>query len=131
MNLLLDTHIWIWSLVAPERLGKRAARALADPENRLFLSPITIWEAMLLLERKRIVVDGPPADWLAEHLAATPAREAPLTHEVAIGCRSVRLAHLDPADRFLAATTLVQALTLLTADPQLLACPDISTLSNR
>ena len=131
MNLLLDTHIWIWSLVTPERLRKRCARALADPANRLFLSPITVWEVMLLLERKRIVVEGPPADWLTEQLSVTPTREAPFSHEVAIGSRSVRLDHSDPADRFLAATALVQELTLLTADERRLACPDIRTLSNR
>jgi PIN domain nuclease of toxin-antitoxin system len=42
MRLLLDTHIWLWSLLEPERLGKRAANALKNPDNELWLSPISI-----------------------------------------------------------------------------------------
>ena len=131
MNLLLDTHIWIWSLVDPDRLGKRVARELASPSNQLWLSPITTWEAVLLVEHGRIRVSGRPAAWVAECVRATPAREAPFTHDVAIHSRNVRLEHPDPADRFLAATAALQGLTLVTADERLLSCPDIKTMPNR
>jgi PIN domain nuclease of toxin-antitoxin system len=131
VNLLLDTHIWIWSLVDPDRLGRRMARELASPSNQLWLSPVSIWETMLLIERRRLEVDGSASEWVEERLRATPAREASLTHEVAIRSRQLRLDHADPADRFLAATAAVHGLTLATADDRLLGCPDIKTLPNR
>jgi PIN domain nuclease of toxin-antitoxin system len=129
MKLLLDTHIWIWSLVEPERLSRRVARELVAPANELWLSPISVWEAMLLAERGRIVVSD-ARDWVQEMVRATPAREAPLTHEVAIRSRAVQLPHHDPADRFLAATAQVHGLTLVSADTRLLANREIETLAN-
>lgn len=131
MRLLLDTHIWVWSLVAPERLSSRAAAELANAANEIWLSPISVWETMLLIERGRINLEEEPRVWLERMLRATPAREAPLTHEVAIKSRLVPLKHPDPADRFLAATAQVHELTLVTADKRLLGIPGVKTLANR
>ncbi|MGH7637952.1 MAG: type II toxin-antitoxin system VapC family toxin [Gemmatimonadaceae bacterium] len=130
MKLLLDTHIWIWSLVEPERLSRRVARELVAPANEIWLSPISVWEAMLLAERGRIVVAADARAWVEEMLRATPAREAPLTHDVALHSREVELPHADPADRFLAATAQVHGLTLVTADGRLLRNKEIDTLAN-
>lgn len=127
MNLLLDTHVWLWSLLAPERLRPESAKALQDPENRLYLSPISIWEALLLAERRRLELTEEPRAWIAKVLAEVPFFEAPLTFEAAIDSREVRLPHDDPADRFLAATARTQDLILLTADQRLLDCPDLRT----
>lgn len=54
VNLLLDTHTWVWSHVAPERLTKRVTAALRNGNNDLWLSPISIWEFLLLAERGRL-----------------------------------------------------------------------------
>jgi len=44
LKLLLDTHIWLWSLGEPLRLGRRVRRELLDQNNELWLSPISAWE---------------------------------------------------------------------------------------
>lgn len=44
MKLLLNTHIWIWSILEPERLASNVAEALEASENELWLSPISVWE---------------------------------------------------------------------------------------
>ena len=133
MNLLLDTHIWLWSHAEPERLTKRVGAALADESNQLWLSPISIWEFLLLTERGRVRVSRgtPPADWVEAALSRAPMHDAPLTREVAVRSRSVRLDHEDPADRFLAATANVYDLTLVTADDRLLRGKGFRTLANR
>ncbi len=133
MNLLLDTHIWLWSHVEREQLTKRVAAALADDDNQLWLSPISIWEFLLLTERGRVRVRGgmPAADWVEAALSRTPMHDAPLSREVAVRSRSVRLDHEDPADRFLAATADVYELTLVTADDRLLRGKGFRTLANR
>ena len=133
MNLLLDTHIWLWSHADPERLTKRVAAALADESNEMWLSPISIWEFLLLAERGRVrVKDGTaPPDWVEAALSRAPIHEAPLNREVAVRSRSVRLDHEDPADRFLAATADVYELTLVTADERLLRGKGFRTLANR
>jgi PIN domain nuclease of toxin-antitoxin system len=133
VNLLLDTHIWVWSHTQPERLTKRVTAALTDETNQLWLSPISIWEFLLLAERGRIRVKNgeTAADWVEAALARAPMRDAALSREVALQSRVVRVEHEDPADRFLAATAAVYELVLVTADERLLRGKGFRTLANR
>ena len=128
MTLLLDTHIWIWSVGSPGRISTIVRDALSNPENTLALSPVSVWEALLLAEKGRVDLLPDPWSWIRMAFATRPMREFPVTHQVALRSRSVRLRHNDPADRFIAATAMVHGLTLVTADRTLLDCPDIATL---
>ncbi len=129
--MLLDTHIWLWALLEPARLSRSVRALLASPTETLRLSPISVWEAVMLAERGRIALKPDPQRWLDRALAAAPVTEAPLTFEVAMASRSIALDHKDPADRFIAASALVFGLTLVTADARLFDCPDIEVLANR
>ena len=131
MKLLLDTHIWLWSLLEPAKLSRRVASALEKDTNELWLSPISVWEVLQLTERGRIVLDQDPGEWVLKARMAAPFAEAPLTTEVALATRGLALRHRDPADAFLAATAKVFGLTLVTADRRLLAVPGIHTFPNR
>lgn len=131
VKLLLDTHIWIWSVLESARLGPRVAAALDDEANEIWLSPIAVWEMLLLAERGRLAFTGSPEDLVADALRVTPAQEATLTHAVALESRRLRMKHQDPADRFLAATAKVYELTLVTADAHLLRSREFETLANR
>jgi PIN domain nuclease of toxin-antitoxin system len=133
VKLLLDTHIWIWSLEQPERLSKKVSSALTSVESELWLSPISVWELLLLVERQRIqlVRHATARAWIDEAQAKVPLKEASLTREVAFMSRQVRVEHDDPADRFLAATAVVFDLTLVTADDRLIRGRGFRTLANR
>ena len=131
MELLLDTHIWLWSLLDPDRLGESTRHALRSRENELRLSPISVWEALLLAEHGRVVLNPDPHRWLRKAISIAPIAEAPLTIDVALASRSVDVEHQDPADRFIVATAAVHGLTLVTADARLLRCRDIELLPNR
>jgi PIN domain nuclease of toxin-antitoxin system len=131
MKLLLDTHIWVWSLVDRKHLSQRVFKELADPSNELWLSPISAWELIELAQKKRITLDQDAEAWIAHKLSVTPLREAPITQEVALEIGRIRLPHRDPADHFLVATAKVFELTLVTADERLLKVRNIPVLSNR
>jgi PIN domain nuclease of toxin-antitoxin system len=107
------------------------ASALLDPQNELWLSPMSIWELLVLTEKGRILVKGDADAWVDSALSVAPMKEAPIHREVAVRSRSVKLSHEDPADRFLAATAQVYDLTLVTADRLLLAGKGHRTLRNR
>jgi len=128
LKLLLDTHIWLWGLLEPSRLGPRTLSELRDTANEVWLSPISTWEALLLHAKGKIRLSVDLAEWIAESTAGT--REAPLTHEIALVAQQLPL-HQDPANRFLAATAQVLGLTLVTADERLLGLRNIRTLANR
>ena len=129
MRLLLDTHIWLWSLLEPSRLGSHVRHELVNPQNELWLSPISPWEALVLNAKGKFRLPADVRGWMAQ--ATGKLREAPLTHEIAIVSQQLPLPHLDPADRFLAATAQVLGLTLVTADARLLGLGEIRTLANR
>jgi PIN domain nuclease of toxin-antitoxin system len=117
VRLLLDTHVWLWQLLEPERLSRRATEALGSAEAELFLSPISVWETLILAKRGRIELQPDASTFVLDALAVSRTTMTPLTHEIAI--QSVGLPgyrNRDPADRFLIATCLVEALTMVTAD---------------
>lgn len=131
MNLLLDTHIWLWSLLEPAHLTERVRNELENPSNDLWFSPIMVWEFLILVEKGRVILDLDPSDWIRNVFRKIPMKEAPISTEVAIRSRSVGLPHQDPVDRFLAATAVVYDLTLVTADTRLLNSEEFTVLANR
>jgi len=128
LKLLLDTHIWLWAVHDPMRLGRHLFGELNNHANELWLSPISTWEVLTLNFKGRIHLRGDLREWLVRATSGT--REAPLTHEIALAARQLSL-HQDPADRILAATAQVLDLTLATADERLLGLGEIRTLANR
>lgn len=128
MRLLLDTHIWLWSLLDPHKLGRRVQHELQGVHNELWLSSISVWEATVLARKGRLRIPGNHEEWLERAIARF--HEAAVTHEIALATDQLQM-HSDPADRFLAATALVLGLTLVTADEKLLGLGNIQSLANR
>jgi PIN domain nuclease of toxin-antitoxin system len=131
LKLLLDTHIWLWSAGDEDKIQPDVLRALEDPKNEKWLSPISIWELMTLIEKRRLSLNMDVEEWIAQALSEAPLREAPLTAEVVLAMNKIQLPHRDPADAFLAATAHVFNLTLVTSDERLLSVKGLSTLPNR
>jgi hypothetical protein len=70
---------------APAReIGARVKRALEDPTNEQWLSPISGWELVILVEKKRVLLTVSVDEWVAQSMAIAPLKEAPLTTEVAL-----------------------------------------------
>ena len=131
MNLLLDTHIWIWNDLEPWKITSEINRELASPDNQLWLSPVSVWETIVLLEKRRISIKQDFRQWVDESVSALQLQEAAFTWEVAHELRFTLLSHRDPADRFLVATAKVYDLTLVTADERLIRAPGVSIMANR
>ncbi len=130
MKLLLDTHIWIWSLTIPEKLSRSVRRELDNPKNEIYLSPVAIWEAHQMERRRKLRLKQDFTAWLDQVFLQTPVREAPFNFAVAAAASRIQLPQADLGDVFLAATALVFDLTVVTADAQLIECSWLKTLSN-
>ncbi len=124
MKLLLDTHVWLWALLEPARLKRDVLEHLGSERNQKWLSPLSVWETLLLATRGRLSLAPDPESWVRTQLRHAPIRQIAVDHEIAIQSRKLRLSHEDPADRFIAATARVHELTLVTADHRLLRRPD-------
>jgi len=131
MKYLLDTHIWLWSALQPERLSRRVAATIADPGNELWLSPISVWELTILCREGRLRLQPDIPTWVANSFSELRLIEAPLTVEVPLAMSSLSFSHADPADQFLVASAQVFGLVLVTADEKLISIPGIKVLANR
>ena len=112
-------------------MGDSTKDALRSRDHELRLSPISVWEALLLSERGQVTLNPDLHRWLRKAMSIVPIAEAPLTIDVALASRNVDVGHQDPADRFIVATAAVHGLTLVTADARLLRCRDIEVMPNR
>ncbi len=130
MRLLLDTHIWIWILNPTEKLSRRVQRQIANPQNELYLSPVSIWEAHNVAKRGKLRLRTGFKDWLESAFATLPLQEAPFSLTIAAEACRIRLPQPDLGDIWLAATASVLDLTLVTADRQLIGCSWLKTLPN-
>jgi len=131
MKFLLDTHIWIWNHLEPWRITSEVTRELSDPRNQLWLSPVNIWELVLLVEKKRLELHHDLGEWVKQSVQELDLQEATFTSAVAEELRFTLLGYRDPGDRFLVATAKVYGLTLVTADQRLQQIPDLQLLANR
>lgn len=117
MKLLLDTHVWLWRLLAPERLSVDAEAAVADPAGVVHLSPISTWETLVLARKGRLSLAPSPREWVLEALRRSALRTVPVSHRVALRSEALPgFGSEDPADRFLVATALEHELVLVTSD---------------
>ncbi|MEQ1352877.1 MAG: type II toxin-antitoxin system VapC family toxin [Candidatus Acidiferrum sp.] len=133
MKLLLDTHIWVWNHLTPWRITSEVTKELGDPRNELWLSPISIWELVLLVEKKRLELNADMGEWVQQSMSELGLQEAAFTSAVANELRFTLLGYRDPGDRFLVATAKVYGLTLVTADERLCLnqIPGLQLLANR
>ena len=130
MNLLLDTHIWIWNDLQPEKISSNVAKELADSANALWLSPVSIWELVLLQEKKKLQLRQGLGQWVTESIRELDLNEATFTWEVSQELPFAILPHGDPADRFLVATARAYGFTLVTSDEKLLSVANLKVLEN-
>lgn len=82
VKLLLDTHIWLWYQLGDDRLSLQLQSAIADSSTELWLSPISIWETLLLAEKKRISLKPEARIWIGLALNNLETREATLNHDI-------------------------------------------------
>ena len=123
MKLLLDTHIWLWYGLGNVKLPANLRAVVADDSNELWISPISVWETLLLAEKGKITLRPDSIEWIKASIKMLKAREASLNHNIAVLSRQIACPHKDPADRFIAATAVHYGLKLVTVDQSLINTP--------
>jgi PIN domain nuclease of toxin-antitoxin system len=122
MKLLLDTQLLLWAAGLPEQLPRAARALLADENNDLLFSAVSIWEVAIKrgLEREDFRVEP---RLLRRGLIDNGYSELAITSEHAVAIDILPPIHKDPFDRILVAQALIEGITLLTVDPLLAQYP--------
>ncbi|MFK7942606.1 MAG: type II toxin-antitoxin system VapC family toxin [Paracoccaceae bacterium] len=118
MNLLIDTHLLLWSAFEPGRLGPKARGLLEDPDNTLWFSAASIWEVAIKRSQDRADFRVEPSV-LRAGLLANGYSELPIDGRHCLSLVSLPRLHGDPFDRLLLAQAISEGLVLLTSDKRL------------
>ena len=123
-EVLLDTHVWLWSAQGDARRVGRRARALltrAEAAEAIRISVVTVFEVAALHTLDRIRLARAPEQWIRESLDVAGIRIAELSPAIAIDAGAIsRDAIADPLDRLLVATARHLDATFLTSDVRIL-----------
>jgi PIN domain nuclease of toxin-antitoxin system len=128
--ILLDTHIWIWWVHKEARLTEQHIGWLQENEpHGLGVSVISCWEVAKLVERNRLTLPCPVAEWFDVALTYPGVQLVSLTPGIALESTQLPDGSLrDPADQIIVATARVYGCPLLTVDARILSYPHVVTL---
>ena len=120
--ITVDTCAIIWDALKPSKLSAKAKNAIkkADEQNELLMCDISIREIAMLVKRKCIEVDETPANLLKLILSSRNYTVTNISPEIAE--LSVNLddeINSDPADRIIAATSILKLAPVVTSDKNL------------
>ena len=118
IDLLFDTHTFIWWADKPGKLSKEALNALEDARNRLFLSDVSIWEMQIKIQLGRMKLKSPLPKLVESQRRKNDVAILPIATDHIFELDELPLRHNDPFDRLLIAQSRVESLTILTVDPE-------------
>jgi PIN domain nuclease of toxin-antitoxin system len=123
MRLLLDTHVFLWHLNGSKALPADLRAAIQDPANTVFLSPVSIWEALVKYRLGKLPLPASPHIYLPEQRRRHRIETLPLDEPSVARVAGLPDLHRDPFDRMLVCQALEHGLTLATVDPAVRAYP--------
>lgn len=127
-ELLLDTHVWIWVSIEDEKSFTSKAHRLIHQASQKWISAISCWELVKLVEKKRISFSIPLVKWIRRSLNEFNITIADLSPEIAVESTQLKDFHNDPVDQIIVATSRVLALPLMTSDRKILDYTDANTI---
>ncbi|EGJ34238.1 MULTISPECIES: type II toxin-antitoxin system VapC family toxin [Moorena] len=116
MKLLLDTHTFIWLTVSQRKLSEQVKSLLADRQNELFLSLVSVWEMQIKLQLNKLSFNFPLAEVLERQQQTNDLYFLPIELDHIYALASLPLQHRDPFDRLLIAQAVVEQMPLLSID---------------
>ncbi|MBK8829745.1 MAG: type II toxin-antitoxin system VapC family toxin [Saprospiraceae bacterium] len=128
--VVVDTHIVIWDRLAPDKLSEKARKAItdADSKHNLVISEISFWEIAMLIKKRRIVPELPFLEMMTDILDSRHYVIQGITPEIALLATEMSIDTKDPADKLIAATSIVLGLPLISADQFMRNSTEVRTI---
>jgi PIN domain nuclease of toxin-antitoxin system len=119
VKILLDTHVWLWLQASPERLSEAALALLRDGANLLYLSAASAWEIAVKHALGKLPLPEPPSRYVPDRLASSGVLPMAVETRHALHVANLPHHHRDPFDRLLVAQAQLEAMPVMTVDPQI------------
>ncbi len=117
MNVLLDTHAFLWWITGDHRISTRAGSIIEDGANTLFLSTASAWEIVVKSKMGRLPLPGSPVHYIPEQMAINGIEPLPVAPTHGLALYELPPLHRDPFDRLLVAQAQGEHLPILSHDP--------------
>lgn len=101
MNLLIDTHYLIWLLVDLDKISENVLQLLADENNTIYYSPVSLWEISIKFQLNKLDLDGYNPDQFYQLIQKMPLTPLPLENHLVASFYKLPTEHKDPFDRLL------------------------------
>lgn len=116
MNLLLDTHVFIWEVLEPEKLSPTVINLIKNKDNKLLLSIASIWEMQIKIGINKLHFDEPLSKVVAKQREINEVEILPINLDHIWQLDQLPLHHKDPFDRMLIAQAITENIPILSID---------------
>ncbi len=123
MRILLDTHIFLWFITDDQRLPAALRDAIRERSNEVYLSVVSVWEAIVKHQLGKLPLAEPPETYLPEQRKRHSISVLPIDEPSVSRLATLPSIHRDPFDRMLVAQALEHDLTIATVDESISAYP--------
>lgn len=128
MRLLLDTHVWLWLALEPDRVSADVRAQIGRVDTEVHVSVATLWEVVIKTGLGKLSLPDPPETFWERQTRDSGIAALPIRPEHILDIAALPQVHRDPFDRMLVAQARVEGLTLVTADLRVRAYP-VATLA--
>ena len=128
MNLLLDTSIFLWFIGGDERVSQALRAAIRDPDHRVWLSVVSVWEIAAKQQAGRLTLPRPAWAYVTSMRDRHGIESLPLEEPALEHLAKLPAVHRDPFDRMLVCQAIEHDLLIATADEAVRQYP-VKTIS--
>ena len=112
MRILIDTHVFLWYIVADPKLPENFRETIQDPTNDILLSVASVWETVIKHQLGNLTLPLAPADYIPKLREAHGIASLPI-EEAAMAClANLPPIHRDPFDRIIIAQAVQHGLKI-------------------
>jgi PIN domain nuclease of toxin-antitoxin system len=108
MNLLLDSHAFVWMHEEPHKLSVNAVYEILNPANRMFLNIVTVWELQIKIALKKFSFSDTLENVILQQQKTNKTQILPVYLSHALHLENLPLHHKDPFDRLLISQAIVE-----------------------
>jgi PIN domain nuclease of toxin-antitoxin system len=123
MRILLDTHIFLWFISGDSQLSIDVRDAIRNPDNEVYLSAISVWEAIVKYQLGKLPLPEHPETYLPKQRDLHQIASLALDESSVMQLANLPPLHRDPFDRMLICQALQNGLTIATVDSAVRAYP--------
>ncbi|MBD2070720.1 type II toxin-antitoxin system VapC family toxin [Leptolyngbya sp. FACHB-671] len=116
MKVLLDTHIFLWFIIGDTRLSTDIRDTIRTPDNEVYLSAVSVWEAIVKYQLGKLPLPEHPGMYLPKQRNLHQITSLALDESSVAQLANLPPLHRDPFNRMLICQALQNGLTIATVD---------------